>query len=203
MAYYIGDIPSAAIVLDPPETMTLPDFDTSAASIISPAGTSTPVPSAPDAGLGVIIIDTPTDASLFPVEGIYRLRVVLHSPAGYVERIPDVPLVVQDPDSPWCTLDSIRDEWPDAETIDDGPLWRLLSLAREQVLAYAPTLAEGDPVPERYREAQRVQARNVWNASRVAPDGGIGSDDFVIRPFPLDWHVKQIIRPKRAFGGIA
>lgn len=204
MGYYIGDIPAEAIILDPPETIDLADFTDSTAVVVGPNTTDTPVPSTIDAGLGVIIIDPPNDESLFSIEGIHRLRVTLSNfTTGYRSRLPDVPIVVQDSSSPWHTLDSIRAEWPDTETIEDGPLWTLLALARDQVLAYAPPLAEDAPVPDRYREAQRIQARNVWNASKVSSDGGIGADDYVIRPFPLDWHVKQIIRPKRAFGAIA
>lgn len=204
MGYYIGDIPSEALVLDPPETITLADFTTATASIVSPTGTSTDVPASIDTGLGVVIIDLPDDVSLFTTEGLHRLRVTLTGfTTGYRERLPDVRIIVQDPVSAWHTLDTIRGEWPDAEFIDDGPLWELLTLARGDVLAFAPALAADAPVPERYRTAQRVQARNIWNASKVSPDGGIGTDDFVIRPFPLDWHVKQIIRPKRARGAVA
>lgn len=204
MGYYIGDIPAEAIILDPPETVDLADFTDSTAVVFSPNSIDTAVPSTLDAGLGVVIIDPPNDESLFSVDGIHRLRVTLTNfTTGYRVRLPDVPIVVQDPDSEWHTLDSIRAEWPDAQYIDDGPLWELLAIAREQVLEFAPVLADDAPVPDRYRTAQRVQARNVWNASKVAPDGTVGQDDFVIRPFPLDWHVKQIIRPKRARGAVA
>jgi len=204
MGYYIGDIPSEAIILDPPETVDLADFTDSTAVVVAPNTIDTAVPSTIDAVAGVIIIDPPNDESLFGIEGIHRLRVTLSSfTTGYRQRLPDVRIVVQDSSSQWHTLDSIREEWPDAEYIDDAPLWSLLSLAREDVLEFAPALADDAPVPDRYREGQRVHARNVWNASKVSTDGSIGQDDFVIRPHPLDWHVKQIIRPKRARGAVA
>lgn len=109
----------------------------------------------------------------------------------------------------WHDLDSIRDEWPDAEFIEDDTLDELLEVAKLQVTTFAPALADTatvidgyvvadpDPVPVNYRMAQRVQARNIWNAARVNPEGTTGEGDFVLRPFPLDWHVKQLLRPKR------
>lgn len=119
----------------------------------------------------------------------------------------------------WHTLDTARDQWRDAPS-DDDTLQQLLDVARHQVTAYAPTytgepgtstLAAPDPttgalqpvtaatVPADYRLAQLMQARNIWNAGRVDPaSGGLGDDSFIMRPFPLDWMVKQIIRPKRA-----
>jgi hypothetical protein len=139
---------------------------------------------------------------VFPVAGIHRLRVTL-TMGTFAQQIPDVPIVVVDPDDEWHSVESIRLEWPDAEHIPDASLWEILEVAKDQVLEFAPVLAAGVSIPVTWRTAQRVQSRNIWNAARVAPDGTAGMDDFVIRPFPLDWHVKQILRPKRAIGGIA
>ena len=53
-------------------------------------------------------------------------------------------------------------------------------------------------VPLTYRMAQITQAKNVYNGSLVdAGTGDIGNDTFTIRPFPLDWQVKQMVRPRR------
>lgn len=202
MTYYIGDIPAEALVLDPPETINLDDYTTAEAVMVSPAGVSTTIPASILDDNEMIAVDLPNDASVFPVAGVHRLRVTLTDPAGYSQRIPDVPLVVQDIDSEWHILDTIRAEWPDAEHIPDASLWDILEVAKGQIIAFAPPLAEDAPIPVEWRTAQRVQSRNIWNAARVAPDGTTGQDDFVIRPFPLDWHVRQILRPKRAIGGM-
>lgn len=106
----------------------------------------------------------------------------------------------------WHTPASARDHWVDAPgDPDDDPdmLAELLEVARVQVEAYAPALpapTEGEPVdvPANYRYAQLMQARNIWNASIVSPGGDLGEADFAITPHPLDWTVKQMIRPKRA-----
>lgn len=107
------------------------------------------------------------------------------------------------------SLDSARYGWLDAPE-QDSILSDLLEVAKVQVLAFAPerpstpgTLDGGDAdtdftVPTSYRVAQLMQTRNLWNASKVDPaSGGMGEDSFVVRPFPMDWVVKNIIRPKR------
>lgn len=106
----------------------------------------------------------------------------------------------------WHTPESARDQWADApgDPDDEGDLLiELLDVARVQVEAYAPILtppAEGEAVdvPTHYRYAQLMQARNIWNASIVSPGGELGETDFAITPHPLDWTVKQMLRPHRA-----
>lgn len=200
MPYYVNDIPAEALVLDPPETIVIDDYAGAIAAMIDPAGVSTSVPASILDGM--VVVDLPNDSTLFATAGVHRLRVTLNDPAGYVQRIPDVPLVVQDEADEWHTLDTIRAEWPDAEHIPDVSLWEILEVAKGQVVEFAPAIAAGAPIPIEWKTAQRVQSRNIWNAARVAPDGTTGQDDFVIRPFPLDWHVRQILRPKRAIGGM-
>lgn len=117
-----------------------------------------------------------------------------------------------------ATARDLRELWPDVEQLEDSTLELLLDAARDQVIAYAPALPsdvvereEGTgygygpfggelppTIPGRYAFGQFQQAKNIWNASRVDASGGIGDgSDFVMRPTPLDWHVKQILRPKR------
>jgi hypothetical protein len=194
MAFYIGDVPAQPFVIEPPESITLADFDTAVAGLVTPSGTLTsdPVANIID---DVIEVTFPDDATLFDEAGIFRLTIRLTGVGA--ATLPPIPLVAQPLAYAWHTLDSIRAEWPDAEAIGDATLWEMLEVVKEQVLTFAPALAEGTPVPANYRLGQRVQVRNLWNATKVAPDGTVGSDDFVIRPFPLDWHVKAILRPKR------
>jgi hypothetical protein len=40
-----------------------------------------------------------------------------------------------------------------------------------------------------------MQVRNTWNATKTNPEGMLGGGDFTVRPFPLDWMVRQLIRP--------
>jgi hypothetical protein len=190
-------------VIEPPETINLESFTESEARLFAPDGTaSETLSSTPDPGLDAAIVDFPNDVSLFTVEGVHRLRIILTGLTGYRQTIPDVPIVVQDLDSQWHTLDTAREEWADAGHLGDRTLWELLEVAKNDVTAFAPSLALADgtskPVPVHYRKAQIMQARNILNSLGVDPaSGDDGDGSFAIRPFPLDWQVKQTLRPKR------
>lgn len=193
MAFYLDDIPAEPFVIEPPETVALDQFDEATAELTAPDGTTTALEATiADDAVNVAAPET----SPFTDAGVHALRVVLIG-TGKRQQLPDARIVVQDPDTGWHILDTIRAEWPDADVIPDATLWALLDVAREQVVAFAPALGEDAPIPTHYREAQRIQARNIWTAARVSPDGALGGDDFTVRPFPLDWHVKQLLRPKR------
>jgi hypothetical protein len=104
----------------------------------------------------------------------------------------------------WLTLDEVQDWWRDAPA-DEELLTLYLSSTVEQILAYGPEsvalaiAADPTAVPDSYRLAELVQVRNIWNAVKSDPASqGIGDEGFVFRPFPMDWTVKQIIRPARA-----
>lgn len=99
------------------------------------------------------------------------------------------------------TLEQARAEWRDAPD-NDVTLRRLLDVALEQVVEYGPRhvadeIAAGGPIPSRYVQAQLSQARNLLNSARMNPEGAIGGDGFSFSPFPLDWVIRQTIRPKR------
>lgn len=104
----------------------------------------------------------------------------------------------------WLTAEEARTEpyWPgpngDPLPPPEGepdPLTALLTSAREQCQEYAPVLAEGADVPERYRLAQSLQARSLYRAGLTSGDS-IGADGLTIPTFPMDWHVKALLRPR-------
>jgi hypothetical protein len=113
----------------------------------------------------------------------------------------------------WHTVESARDEWPDAPYDEDGGdtlLTSLLAAAQLAVVAYAPVQADMvtiDPdgyivseeyvVPDGYRIAQLMQARNIWNSGKASPSGDFDGAGYGLSTFPLDWQVRQLIRPKR------
>ena len=102
----------------------------------------------------------------------------------------------------WFTLEEAREWWRDAP-YDDAELSTYLEVGKSQIIAYGPQLVADEIamtgcVPENYRLGQIMQARNLWNAAKMDPAGSIGGDGFSFQPFPLDWTVKQIIRPKTA-----
>lgn len=105
----------------------------------------------------------------------------------------------------WHDIDTVLEEdehgrllWPDAESINEDLLQSLLEVAKVQVTAYAPKIADPANIPTHVQLAQLRQAQNLYNAGRVDASGGIGDgSDFIMRPHPLDWHIKAMLRPRR------
>ncbi|NYF29237.1 hypothetical protein [Microbacterium sp. JAI119] len=104
----------------------------------------------------------------------------------------------------WLTADDedLPTLWPDVPMNDDAATL-YLNAAKEACLAYAPALAEGASIPDGWRLAQALQARNTYNSSKAAPGGDFDGGGYGISAFPLDWQVKQLLRPRRALGAIA
>lgn len=136
-----------------------------------------------------------------PAPGMYPVYVVVTVGQRSERALVDW-LVVVDPDDEWHDVFTARLEWPGAPQAD-GTLARLLDVARDQCQAYAPAVAAGAPIPERYRAAQLMQARNTFNASLTNGDQQTDMGGFVVTIRPLDWAVKQLLRPltaTKAFG---
>lgn len=97
----------------------------------------------------------------------------------------------------WLALTELRARWSNCPAAD--PLAeQLLTAARDQVLEYAPVLADGDPIPARYIIAQGLQARAIWEASKanVSPDtDAVGMDGYQVRVYSLAKPVRDLLRP--------
>lgn len=208
MSYYVGDIPAEDLVIEPArnqEPIDLTPFDTvtvsltnSMGEVIETAGFLATIDEVTDQ----VIVEWPDD-SPFATAGLYLLGLVLEgSISGRRERIAPVPLVVDVEDDGWHNLDSFRDSWVDAPQTD-VKAYELLWVAKNAVLSFAPALEIGQRPPLSYKLGQAMQARNLWNAAKVDPaSGGLGEDSFVIRPFPLDWMIRQVLRPKTAIPAV-
>lgn len=135
------------------------------------------------------------------VGGVWSLELVVAG-AGSSLAVEPAPLVVEHGDG-WHTLASGRGQWADAPRVDVD-MFELLELAKGQCIEYAPDLPAGAVVPLAWRQAQRMQARNIWNASKTDPaSGGFGDGEFVLRPYPMDQTIRYMLRPKRAIGATA
>lgn len=206
--FYVGDIPAEDLVIEPArggEPIDLAPFEASDTEVVLRTfeGDIVPADFLVTFDQDVVVLEWPA-TSVLETPGLHTLTVTLinDAPAEEAqEQLAPVYLVVQE-ENGWHTLDSARAEWADAEPLSDLRLFQLLELARQQVVAYAPTLAEDASVPTNYRQGQLMQARNLLNAAQVDPSGAIGEDTFALRPYPLDWMVKQVLRPQRAVPGV-
>lgn len=98
------------------------------------------------------------------------------------------------------TADVIGGDWRDAAQLDIEDLTLYLTAAYEQCVAYLP-----DPelvpypatIPESWKLAQTMQARALFRSVKSGDNNGIGADGYTITVFPMDWTVKNLLRPKR------
>lgn len=195
-AYFVGDTPAGAIGVVPSrngEEVDVHGYTNPRAVLIPPGGA--PVDLAASIDDDEVRLEWPA-TSPFEVSGIYAVRLLLDTENG--RETFSVGRIVVEEWSIWHNLATAREDWRDAPD-SDVKLYTLLYLARDAVEAYAPKLADGATVPLPWVQAQLLQARNHWNAARVDPaNAGLGDDQFTLTPFPLDWNVRQIIRPKTA-----
>lgn len=204
-AFYLGDNPSEDLVIEPArngQLIDLSNFDDVEVVFRDPSG-ETVLSSGFLATIDgeTVVVEWPAE-SVLEDPGPYELSLILESSGGFRETVKALRIIVQDPANGWHTLDSARDDWDDAPD-GDSTLYDLLDIAREAVTEFAPALEEDELPPLNYRKAQLMQARNVWNATEVRPSGEVGADGYVIVPKPLDWQIKQILRPRRGVPVVA
>lgn len=98
----------------------------------------------------------------------------------------------------WVQPADVQAAWPDA-LLDEDALVRLIKAAQDVLEAYAPRLADGVAVPDRYKEALILHVREIWRAGERDGDT-IGVGEYVVRAKDLTPTVKQLLRPRRGVG---
>ncbi|WNM25240.1 hypothetical protein [Demequina capsici] len=183
-SFAVGDVPSALapITIDTVDDWSGVTVTAGEATIDSADGatTITLTPPSPDA-VGVLVIG-----------------VTLTGDGGRRAAVDPVRIVVEDPTTQWLTIGTCRALWHDAPD-SDLELFELLEAARIDCLAFAPTV---ETIPDSYRKAQRLQTEARWTASRATSSDRMGGEEYGVTVFPLDWHVKQLLRPRTAIGGM-
>ena len=96
----------------------------------------------------------------------------------------------------WVDPATLPDEWMDAP--DEPELSNLLKAAFEVCSAYAPSLAEGETVPDSYVLAQKLQTKHLYARSKAGNQDSIGPDGYAISTFPLVLEARNLLRPKRS-----
>lgn len=204
-SYRVGDEPGTLpleLADDRGNPVALDGITGATAELVSPAGTIAALPATVNVAANTIGVEFGTVA--LDGAGVWTLTVTVTGATSTVATDP-APIVVEAADG-WHTLTTARAQWSDAPKLDVA-LYALLEVAKDQCVEYAPALVETTPpapIPVPWRQAQLMQARNVWNASKTDPaSGGIGSDDLIIRPYPMDQTIRYMLRPKRAIGAVA
>jgi hypothetical protein len=196
-AYMVGDVPAAPVLLSPARdgrAVDLSVFDGVTATLLQPNGLEVVAQAelVDDSELGHVV--SATVPGPLDVPGLLWLQLVLFRTTGGAERFM-VPVVVQRADG-WHTLASARAEWPDAEQLSDARLYVLLETSRLECVAYGRPIPAGQLAPVNYREAQLMHARNRNAAWRVDPNSSGDDTSYQLGAHPLDWVVKQLLRPQ-------
>lgn len=95
----------------------------------------------------------------------------------------------------WADRPAAERHWADASALDDVTLNELLEVSEGDVIAYAPALDDGAPIPVRYKLASIYQAREI-RAAALRDGDVIGVGDYAIRSRPLTAAIKQMLRPQ-------
>ncbi len=88
--------------------------------------------------------------------------------------------------------------WPAGATDydpTDAGLVALLAAARADCEAFAPPLGDGEEMPATWPMAQALRARDLARAGLGTSDqAGLPGEEVAV--YPLDWQIKQLLRPK-------
>jgi hypothetical protein len=104
----------------------------------------------------------------------------------------------------WVNPETDLEEWADAP-LNEVTLRRYLMAAFGQCMEYLPYVLSDtgaritiypDPPYDRYILAQIAQARALWRAALAGTGDQLGADGLGVTVFPMDWHVKNLLRPR-------
>lgn len=109
---------------------------------------------------------------------------------------------------PWITPSDtlVTELWPDASTLAEETVTDLIASAQQQCEDYLPHTRnmDGDlvpvipePVPANYRTALVMQARALYRSTVAGSGDQLGGDGLSVSVFPMDWTVKNLLRPRK------
>lgn len=93
--------------------------------------------------------------------------------------------------------DRLPDLWPAFVDLTEDVVEMALTAAREDCQTFAPPLTDPDNPPASYVIAQAMQARAIARAGFVGSGDQMGGYGEGVTVYPMDWHVKQLLRPKK------
>lgn len=203
--YWLGDqpAPADAVITDELGNAVNLTGATITAELINPGttfGAGELTVTVDDAEAGEVTLTWPEDPFTIPGIGAVRVRVVAASMAGWAEPV-RFPILTFDG---WLTLEQARQSWSDAPK-DDLTLAMVLLNSKTECARFLAAanggslpLPVGAAPPTHWVGGQLLQAQAIWQVAQTNADDQIGTEGFGVRVFPLDWNIKQILRPKSA-----
>ena len=99
----------------------------------------------------------------------------------------------------WNTPAEAKKVWADANSFADPDLQMLLDSAHIDCFTFLDPMDGVDPEPAAANASMKLaeiyQARARYQAILAAGDDQVGPDGATVTVFPLDWQVKQLLRP--------
>jgi len=106
----------------------------------------------------------------------------------------------------WVSNEEARALNADLDTLDDTELGVYLDAAYEACVAFLPVgpdYTAPEAATASRKIAQVMQAANIWRSQRTGSGNTeFGAGEFAITVFPLDFNVKQLLRPKRGIPAV-
>lgn len=101
----------------------------------------------------------------------------------------------------WTTPAEAKAVWADARSFPDADLQKLLNSAHKDCFKFLDPIDGIDPEPadadDSMKLAEIYQARARYQAIKAAGQGNaVGVEGMTVTVFPLDWQVKQLLRPE-------
>lgn len=198
--YSVGDAPASMTVYitdENSEAADLPVGTVVSAELYNPGNFIEPLPLIVTPGT-----DEEADAFVFsgfpPLdqEGLWYIRTRVTAPQWAIWAAP-LPVVAMAFNG-WMDLDTARAWWSDAPA-DDAMLYMILRNARTAIEAWAPKLPADSPAPPaHYTQGQLLQAQAIATLGQTNPQEEVGFEQMSTRVYPLDWNIKQLVRPRSA-----
>jgi len=180
------------------ELVDLGEFTAATIALRDPSGTTIEE-------AGTVTLDEETGEAvvtwahpLFTEPGYWTAQLTLT--ADGIRLRADMFAIIVETDDGWYTLGQARAEWPDAPAGDDAAdaaLYRLLTIAKRDVLAYYAKELDGRP-PAELVEAQRAESRELLNIGIVdSAANQVGEGEFVLArsSWTMSPEIRRLIRP--------
>lgn len=97
----------------------------------------------------------------------------------------------------WVDPDVVPLFWPEADDLDPTVLASYLEAAYEQCVEFLPVERRTEAPLTSWKQAQMMQARALHRSTVAGSGDQFGGDGLTVTVFPMDWTVKNLLRPTK------